>query len=86
MAWLDSIVTSCASDVALVRTSATLLPGLYQKMRQDQHSDIEAKLTNYVDRITEVRNANITPGIYIAVEGAGVGHCSMFHKKIGIFQ
>ena len=71
--WMDQLVTSYAGPGTLVMgINGTRHYGCFQKLRQDQHSQIEGKLSELFAWSTECYAAGLSAGSYFSIEGVGV--------------
>ena len=83
---MDQLVTSYAGPGTLVMGMNGIRQyGCFQKLRQDQHSQIEGKLSELVDWGSECRAAGLSAGSYLSIEGAGVGGYTFVAKRLGPF-
>ena len=60
--------------------------GIYQSLKQHQHSKIEKDLALLQSWTAECITAGVSAGSYFSIEGACVGKCSIVWKPIGPFQ
>ena len=61
-------------------------PGLFHRLQQARHSNIEGKLLALpYGLIQESRQNGYSAGSYFAVEGSGEGQCNIVHKDLCIF-
>ncbi len=88
--FVDGIVSNHSGPSNFVFDSfGNRIEGAYHKLRQDEHSAIEAEIS-FVFRFVIADILSNVPmhsvGTYISVEGAGRGQCVMIAKNIGPFQ
>ena len=60
--------------------------GVYHKLKQNEHSRIEAFLSSFTHWLIDIKNNNMVGcGRYYSIEGAGRGQCELVHKYLGPF-
>ena len=62
----------CRAGTLVMGINGTRHYGCFQKLRQDQHSQIEGKLSELFAWSTECYAAGLSAGSYFSIEGEGV--------------
>uniref|UniRef100_A0A1X7TQB6 Uncharacterized protein n=1 Tax=Amphimedon queenslandica TaxID=400682 RepID=A0A1X7TQB6_AMPQE len=86
--WLKQLVLSHSRDSVVKLGNGTEIPCLFHKLSQENHSAIEGTLSHLYVLQKQILDQGVdthSAGIYLSVEGAGVGSLSMIHKSLGPF-
>ena len=87
--WLDALAIAEAGGrhwLVFSSRNQQKIDGLYQKMKQHQHSSFESKLLVLADLSFECNRNNVSAGMYVSIEPGETGTISLIHKVIGPFR